>query len=117
MACLNRESSLNPFSRELFPEIDGLYEPFEDLSDTITDDNLNIPRLLQRYEQYLQTNREQVLKNAPCWEDLQVYEAVFHFHLYRYLVSFLHSYEAQVQPEFPTGNSSSEIVKISRYLS
>jgi hypothetical protein len=100
----------NYFSRELFPEMDGLYEPFEDLSDTITDDNLNIYRLLQRYEQYLQTNREQVLTNAPRREDLRVYEAVFHFHLYLYLVSFLRNHEAQVQPEFPTGNGSIDLL-------
>ncbi|MCK5524894.1 MAG: hypothetical protein KAI83_17345 [Thiomargarita sp.] len=93
------------FSREIYHEkMVGLYKPFEDLSDTITDKNLNITRLLQRYEQYLQANRELVLKNAPRREDLRVYEAVFHFHLYLYLANFFRSYEAQVQPEFPTGN-------------
>jgi len=53
------------FARELYQEMDGLYSPFEDLSDTITDNSLNLPRLLARYEQHLQANREQVLKNAP----------------------------------------------------
>ena len=94
----------NYFSRELYKGIDCLYDPFDDLSDTITEDHLNIPQLLHRYEQYLQANRGQVLKNAPRRDDLRVYEAVFHFHFYMYLSSFLRSYDAQVLPEFPTGN-------------
>jgi hypothetical protein len=90
----------NYFARELYhEEMDGLYDPFEDLSDTITEDSLNIPQLLQRYKQYLQANQELVLKNAPRRGDLRVYEAVFHFHIYIYLTSFLECYHAQVQPE------------------
>ncbi|OAD23214.1 hypothetical protein THIOM_000958 [Candidatus Thiomargarita nelsonii] len=53
------------FARELYHEMDGLYDPFEDFSDCLTEDSLNILQLLHRYEQYLQANREQVLKNAP----------------------------------------------------
>jgi hypothetical protein len=101
----------NYFARELYPEMDGLYDPFEDLSDTITDKSLNIRRLLQRYEQYLQANREQVLKDAPRRQkDLRVYEVVFQFHLYLYLVSFLRDYDAQVFPEFPTGNGAIDLL-------
>ncbi|RKZ52327.1 MAG: hypothetical protein DRR16_16335 [Candidatus Parabeggiatoa sp. nov. 3] len=108
------------FARELFQGMDDLYDPFEDLSDTITDESLNIRRLLQRYEQYLQANREMVLKNAPRRQkDLRVFEAVFQFHLYEYFNSFLSSYEAQVQPEFnvassvtsfPTGNGAIDLL-------
>jgi len=99
------------FARELYhEEMLGLYDPFDDLSDTITDETLNIPQLLLRYEQHLQANRDQVLKNAPRREDLRVYEAVFHFHFYLYLVSFLRTYEAQVQPEFPTGNGKIDLL-------
>jgi len=101
----------NAFARELFQEMDRLYDPFEDLSDTITDEGLNIRRLLQRYEHYLQANREMVLKNAPRRQkDLRVFEAVFQFHLYEYLNSFLISYDAQVQPEFPTGNGAIDLL-------
>ena len=53
----------NYFARELYRKIDGLYDPFEDLSDTITDQSIDLHRLLQRYEQYLQANREMVLKD------------------------------------------------------
>jgi hypothetical protein len=95
------------FARELYQGIDRLYDPFEDLSDTITDENIDIRRLLQRYEQYLQTNREMVLKDAPRRKkDLRVFEAVFQFHLYLYLVSFFRGYEVQIVPEFPTGNGA-----------
>jgi len=101
----------NYFSRELYSEMDGLYDPFEDLSDIITENSLNIHQLLQRYEQYLQANRTQVLKNAPRRQkDLRVYEAVFQFHLYAYLTSFLESYEGQVHPEFPTGNGAIDLL-------
>jgi len=96
----------NYFARELYPEIDGLYSPFEDLSDTITDNSIDIHRLLQRYEQYLQANREMVLKDAPRRKnDLRVFEAVFHFHLYLYLVSFFRGYDVRVLPEFNVANS------------
>jgi len=100
----------NYFARTLYHEMDGLYDPFEDLSDTITENSLNIPQLLLRYEQYLQANRELVLKNAPRRGGLRVYEAVFHFHIYLYLTRFLDSYKAQVQPEFPTGNGQIDLL-------
>ena len=99
------------FAREIYSDLDGLYDPFEDLSDTITDKNLNIPRLLLRYEQYLQANREMVLKDAPRRKkDLRVYEAVFHFHFYLYLVSFFRDYGVQVFPEFPMGNGAIDLL-------
>jgi hypothetical protein len=105
-----QKQSFNYFAIELYHKMDDLYGPFEDLSDTITEDSLNIPRLLQRYEQYLQANRELVLKNAPRRDDLRVFEAVFHFHFYLYLTRFIDSYEAQVQPEFPTGNGQIDLL-------
>ncbi len=97
----------NHFARELYQKVDRLYSPFEDLSDTITDQSINIRRLLQRYEQYLQANREMVLKDVPRRKkDLRVFEAVFQFHLYLYLVSFFRGYQVQIIPEFPTGNGA-----------
>jgi hypothetical protein len=101
----------NYFARELYKGMDGLYDPFEDLSDSITDQNIDIRRLLQRYEQYLQANREMVLKDAPRRKnDLRVFEAVFQFHLYLYLVNFFHGYEVQIVPEFPTGNGAIDLL-------
>ena len=101
----------NYFARELYQKMDDLYDPFEDLSDIITNNTLNMPQLLGRYEHYLQANRNMILKNAPRRKnDLRVYEAVFHFHFYLYLVSFLRTYEAQVYPEFPTGNGEIDLL-------
>lgn len=101
----------NYFARELYQGMDGLYDPFEDLSNTITDQSIDIPSLLQRYEQYLQANREMVLKDAPRRKnDLRVFEAVFQFHLYLYLVSFFRGYEVQIVPEFPTGNGAIDLL-------
>ncbi|MDM8563699.1 hypothetical protein QUF54_10130, partial [Candidatus Marithioploca araucensis] len=101
----------NSFARELYPEIDGLYSPFDELSDNITDQSMDIPRLLQRYEQYLHANREMVLKDAPRRKnDLRVFEAVFQFHLYLYLVNFFCNYGVQVVPEIPTGNGAIDLL-------
>ena len=41
------------FAREIFPNVGALYDPFADLSDTITNELLHIPNLMRRYEQYL----------------------------------------------------------------
>ncbi|HOT93494.1 MAG TPA: AAA-like domain-containing protein [Anaerolineae bacterium] len=100
----------NYFARTLFRESGQLYPPFADLSDAITDDCLFVPGVLRRYETYLRENRSWLLKDAPRRSDLRVYEAVFHFSLYRYLASFLEGYGGQVVPEFPTGNGQIDLL-------
>jgi len=80
------------------------------LEDTITEDSLNVRNLLRRYEAYLKENRAWLLKDAPRRADLRVYEAVYHFNLYRYLASFLQGYDGQVWPEFPTGNGKADLI-------
>jgi hypothetical protein len=92
------------FARELFRETGRLYDPFEDLSDTITDASLDVRNLLRRYERYLQQNRSWLLKDAPRRADLRIYEAVYHFNLFNYLSRFMGRRDARVYPEFPTGN-------------
>lgn len=100
----------NYFARELFPQIGVLYDPFDDLRDTITDTSLNIKALIKRYETYFHKNREWILRDAPQHKkDLRIHEAVYHFNLFLYLVSFLRSYVASVVPEFPTGNGKLDI--------
>jgi hypothetical protein len=50
-------------------------------------------------------------ERAPLRSDLRVYEAVFHFNLYEYLVRFLESYKtSRVRPEFQTGNGKVDIM-------
>ncbi|MEM7129569.1 MAG: hypothetical protein AAF702_24765 [Chloroflexota bacterium] len=93
------------FADELTPSLSRLYNPFEDMSATITDTSLSVPHLMRRYEVYLQQNRERILKNAPRREtDDRVIEAIFHFNLYTWLYQFLSEFDGRVTPEFPTGN-------------
>lgn len=99
------------FARELFPNVGTLYDPFADLSDTITNEMLHLPNLLRRYEAYLQANRHWLFKNAPRRStDERIFEAVYHFNLYRYLADFLEGYEAHLYPEFPTGNGKVDLL-------
>lgn len=101
----------NYFARELFSNVGRLYDPFDDLSDTITDTAINVPNLLRRYEAYLAKNRSWLLKNAPRRkDDLRIYEAVYHFNFYMYLSQFLDRRREEVWPEFPTGNGKIDLM-------
>ena len=100
----------NYFSHELFHYVGKLCEPFEDLSDIITDDSLNIKNLIRRYEKHLQKNRDWLFEDAPRRKDLRIFEAVFHFSLYEYLNRFLANKKARVFPEFPTGNGKVDLI-------
>jgi hypothetical protein len=100
----------NRFSDEIFNYTGKLYEPFEDLSDVITNDTLNMGKLLKRYQLYLQQNGEWLLKDAPRRKDLRIFEAIYHFNLYRYLYDFLRNRGAKIYPEFPTGNGKIDLI-------
>ncbi len=100
----------NYFSFELFRYMGQLLEPFEDITDTITETELHITNLLRRYERHLKKNREWMFQDAPRRKDLRIYEAVFHFNLYEFLNSFLANKKAQVWPEFPTGNGKIDLM-------
>ena len=100
----------NYFAGAIFGEMGQLYAPFEDMSDTITDDGLNVKTLLLRYEGYLKKNRAWLLQDAPRRADLRVREAVYHFNLYMYLDKFLRQRDGQVWPEFPTGNGKLDLL-------
>ena len=100
----------NYFARELFSYMGKLYEPFEDLSDTFTESGLNIRNLMRRHQAHLKGNRDWLLKDAPRRKDLRIFEAVYHFNLYRYLCDFLNLRDAQVYPEFPTGNGKIDLI-------
>ncbi|QTA90870.1 AAA-like domain-containing protein [Desulfonema magnum] len=100
----------NYFSYQLFPHMGIIYEPFEDTDDIVTEKTLNVRNLMKRYERHLQNNRDWMLRDAPRRSDLRIYEAVFHFNLYEYLVRFLGSYDTKIWPEFPTGNGKVDIL-------
>jgi len=101
----------NYFAYELFGDLGRLYNPFDNLDNTITETTLSVPNLLQRYEAWLQQNRTRILRNAPRRaSDDRIFEAVFHFNLYMYLTQFLATYQGQVLPEFPTGNGKIDLL-------
>ncbi len=105
-----QKSLFDYFSEELFDYMGKLREPFEDLSDTVTEKELSIKNLMRRFETHLKKNREWLLQDAPRRKDMRIFEAVFHFNLYRYLCDFLGIKKARVWPEFPTGNGKIDIL-------
>ncbi len=100
----------NRFSHAIFDYTGKLFEPFEDLSDVINETMVNIKNLLMRYQNYLQKNRSWLLKDAPRRKDLRIFEAIFHFNLYRYLYDFFRYKRGNVIPEFPTGNGKIDLI-------
>jgi len=100
----------NYFSNEIFDTLDRLVDPFENLDDAITETSLNIPNIIKRYRKYLLENKEWLFKEAPRRKDLRIFEAVYHFNLYRYLSDLLEEWKAVVIPEFPTGNGKVDIL-------
>jgi len=100
----------NYFSHQLFMGLKRLYDPFTDLSNTITKTHLDIVHIIRLYEDYVEKNRGWLFKQAPRRKtDEHIYEAVYHFNLYMYLTQFLEG-NASVVPEFPTGNGKIDLV-------
>jgi len=101
----------NNFANELFEtKFSRLYDPFEDLTDIITEGYIDIKNLMRRYEQYLQQNRDWLFKGAPRRKsDLRIMEAVYHFNIFMYVYRFLEPHGARIWPEFPTGNGQMDI--------
>ena len=83
-----QKSLFDYFSDDLFSYMGKTLEPFADLSDTVTETSLNIRNLMRRFEIHLKKNREWLLRDAPRRKDLRIFEAVFHFALYRWLCDF-----------------------------
>ena len=100
----------NYFSYTDFGETGRTHTPFEDVSDAVTKDALNMRGLLRRYERHLRENCDWLLKDAPRRADLRVREAVYHFTLYRFLCDFLDAWRGSVLPEFPTGNGRVDLL-------
>ncbi|MCP4396982.1 MAG: hypothetical protein GY801_06740, partial [bacterium] len=100
----------NYFARDLFGYTGQVRAAFEDVSAIMSPEGLNIKNLALRFEVYLKENRDWLLKDAPKRKDLRIYEAVYHFCLYRYLCDFLGTKHARVYPEFPTGNGKIDLI-------
>jgi hypothetical protein len=101
----------NHFAREMFDDLGLLIHPFDKMEDAISEDNLYIPNIIKRYKTYLKKNREMVFKGMPRRKiDKRLYEAVYHFNLYRYLYDLLTKRGISVIPEFPTGNGKIDLI-------
>jgi hypothetical protein len=101
----------NYFSRKMFDYLGQLIHPLDGMQDAVTRDTLNIRNILKRYQVYLKKNREMLFKQAPRRKnDMRIYEAVYHFNLYRYLYDLLRKRGVEVIPEFPTGNGKIDLI-------
>lgn len=97
------------FSRDIFPNMGRLVPPLENIDDTITEGFLNIPYLIKKYQRYLEQNKSWLFRDAPRRKDMRIFEAVFHFNLYRFLYDLLKVWKSSVTPEFPTGNGKIDL--------
>ncbi|KPA16880.1 hypothetical protein MHK_002902, partial [Candidatus Magnetomorum sp. HK-1] len=73
----------NYFAYELFDYVGKLHDPFDEMEDAITDKVINIINIIKRYRSYLLKNKKWIFEKAPRRTDMRVYEAVFHFNLYK----------------------------------
>ena len=87
-------------------------EPLDTLADVFESASLNLPALLTRYKAYLSRLKA---KGINPWKDqprrttdLQLTEAVGHFHLYAWLQTAA-GRRCVISPEFPTGNGKVDI--------
>ncbi|HLP59837.1 MAG TPA: AAA-like domain-containing protein, partial [Candidatus Deferrimicrobium sp.] len=89
----------NYFSTRFFSYMGQLIHPLDDMKDAINEDTLHIPHIIKRYQAYLKKNRDVFFKDVPRRKtDLKIYEAIYHFNLYRYLYDLLKSREVDVVP-------------------
>jgi hypothetical protein len=101
----------NYFSRQTFHRLGQLIHPLDAMKDAINEETLHIPNIIKRYQAYLKKNRETFFKDVPRRKnDLKIYEAVYHFNLYRYLYDLLRARGVEVIPEFPTGNGKIDLL-------
>ena len=87
-------------------------EPGDTLSDVFLPGGLCVYPLLERYRGYLKRLKARGIdpfQGQPRRADLQVTEAVGHFHLYAWLRDALQE-RCLITPEFPTGNGKVDLV-------
>jgi hypothetical protein len=101
----------NYFSRRYFNYLGQLIPPLDAMEDAIDKKNLYIPNIIKRYHAYLTKNQGIFFKDVPRRkDDLRIYEAIYHFNLYRYLYDLLKSWDVDVVPHFPTGNGKIDLI-------
>ncbi|MCP4149268.1 MAG: AAA family ATPase [bacterium] len=100
----------NYFSREMFNDLGLLIHPLDEMDDAITEKKLVIPNILKRYKAYLKKNKDTIFTGMPRRKnDKRLYEAIYHFSLYRYLYDLLTKRGVSVIPQFPTGNGKIDL--------
>jgi hypothetical protein len=101
----------NFFSNRFFSYLGQLIHPLDTMEDAINEETLYIPNIIDRYRAYLKKNRELFFKDVPRRKtDMKIYEAMFHFNLYRYLLDLLSGRGVEVIPQFPTGNGKIDLI-------
>ena len=101
----------NFFSRRFFKHLGQLVHPLDAMEDAVDEENLYIPNIIKRYQAYLTKNQGVFFKDVPRRKtDMGIYEAIFHFNLFRYLYDLLKKRGVEVVPEFPTGNGKIDLI-------
>lgn len=101
----------NYFSNRFFSYLGQLIPIFDAMEDAVDDENLYIPNIIKRYQVYLTKNQGVFFKDVPRRKtDMKIYEAIFHFNLYRYLLDLLGGRGVEVIPQFPTGNGKIDLM-------
>lgn len=101
----------NYFSNQIFSDLGLLIHPLDEMDDAINRETLHIPNIIKRYKAYLKKNHDMLFKNVPRRKtDMKIFEAIYHFHLYRYLYDLLKKRGVEVVPEFPTGNGKIDLI-------
>ncbi len=101
----------NYFSDRFFNYLGPLIPTFDAMEDAVDDKNLYLPNIIKRYQAYLTKNQGVFFKNVPRRkDDLRIYEAIYHFNLFRYLYDLLRSWKVEVIPHFPTGNGKIDLI-------
>jgi hypothetical protein len=112
---LPNNNILNIISKVKKSPYDGkvleLFKTREKTEFKFDEESLHIPNIIKRYKVYLQQNRDMMFKNVPRRKtDMKIFEAIYHFNIYRYLYDLLKKRGVEVLPEFPTGNGKIDLI-------
>ena len=99
------------FSNQIFSYLGQLIHPLDTMEDAVDEENLYIPNIIKRYQAYLTKNQGVFFKDVPRRKtDMKIYEAIYHFNLFRFLYDLLKARGVEVIPHFPTGNGKIDLI-------
>jgi len=99
------------FSNRFFSYLGQLIHPLDAMEDAVDEENLYLPNIIKRYQAYLTKNQGVFFKDVPRRKtDMKIFEAIFHFNIFRYLYDLLKKRGVEVIPEFPTGNGKIDLI-------